>query len=376
MTSEVFFPTIGKKDLRGPSDTNARVSAALRELAAVQTSRFKTQAFKRAAAAVLGLDRPIETFIGPGGLLSPIDGVGPASARVILDVLRTGASPRVDREVQSSPKGAEITRAREGGARLLSRAEIQQVLDTPAAPGVISPADYRGDLQMHSVWSDGLETLPDLVRGCRARGYAYCAITDHSHSLAIAGGRSVAKVLDQHKAIDAINRRGGKTFRLLKGIEVNIKDDGNLDVAPADLAAFEVVLAAPHIGLRSSKDQTWRMLRAVRTRGVHVLAHPRGRMGGTRGGVVADWDQVFAAAAAAGVAVEFDGSPARQDLDYVIAERAIAAGCLFAADSDAHQTSELPYVDFAIAHARLAGVPAERVINCWPLDRLLTWLAR
>jgi histidinol phosphatase-like PHP family hydrolase len=183
-------------------------------------------------------------------------------------------------------------------------------------------------------------------------------------------------VLDQHKAIDAINRRSGRTFRMLKGIEVNIKEDGSLDVAPADLAAFEVVLAAPHSGLRSSKDQTPRMLRAVRANGVHVLAHPRGRMGGTRGGVVADWDRVFAAAAAANVAVEFDGSPARQDLDYVIAERAIAAGCLFAVDSDAHQTAEFPYADFGIAHARLASVAAERVINCWPLDRLLTWLGR
>jgi len=109
---------------------------------------------------------------------------------------------------------------------------------------------------------------------------------------------------------------------------------------------------------------------------VHVLAHPRGRMGGTRGGVSADWDRVFAAAAGAGVAVEFDGSPARQDLDYVMAERAHAAGCLFAVDSDAHRTAELPYVDFAMAHARLAGIPADRVINCWPLGRLRAWLSR
>ena len=116
------------------------------------------------------------------------------------------------------------------------------------------------------------------------------------------------------------------------------------------------------------------MLRAVRTPGVHILAHPRGRMGGTRAGVLADWDRVFATAVKANVAVELDGSPARQDLDYVLAERALAAGCLFALDSDAHRTAELPYVDFAIAHARLAGIPAARIINCWPLEKLLTWL--
>jgi putative hydrolase len=357
-------------------DANARVSTALRELAAAQTSRYKAQAFKRAAAAILSLDRPIDTLLGPGGMLPAIAGVGPASARVILDILRTGTSSRVDVEVSSSARRAEIVRARASGARLLSRAEIQQVLDTPAADGIISPADYQGDLQMHSVWSDGSETLPDLVRGCRARGYAYCAITDHSHALVGADGPPRPAVRRQHQAIDAINRRSGKAFRLLKGIEVNITPDGSLDVEPPDLAAFEVVLVAPHSGLRSAQDQTARMVRAVRTRGVHVLAHPRGRMGGTRGGVSADWDRVFAAAAAANVAVEFDGSPARQDLDYVIAAGAKAAGCLFAVDSDAHRTAELPYVEFAIAHARLAGIPTDRIINCWPLPRLLAWLRR
>jgi histidinol phosphatase-like PHP family hydrolase len=329
---------------------------------------------------VLSLDRPIESLVSAAGALAPIDGVGPASVRVILDILRTGTSSRVEREVSTSPRGEEITRAQTTGARLLSRAEIQRVLETPAAPGVVSPADYRGDLQMHSVWSDGSETLADLVAGCRARGYAYCAITDHSHALAGGGATLRATAQRQHRAIDTVNRaiarkRGGP-FRLLKGVEVNIRADGSLDVTRDDLALFDVVLAAPHSDLRSTRDQTSRMLRAVGTPGVHILAHPRGRMGGTRGGVAADWDRVFAAATAAGIAVELDGSPARQDLDYVIAERALAAGCLFALDSDAHRTAELPYVDFAIAHARLAGLPAARIINCWPLARLLTWLTR
>ena len=370
-----------REDDRSPSmDANARVSAALRALAAVQTSRYKAQAFKRAAAAVLSLDRPVESLLSPSGVLAPIDGVGPASVRVILDILRTGSSPRVEREVSSSPRSDEITRAQTTGARLLSRAEIQRVLDTPAARGVVSPADYRGDLQMHSVWSDGQETLADMVAGCQARGYAYCAITDHSHSLAAAGASLGASARRQHRAIDTIDRRlarkRGSPFRLLKGIEVNIRPDGSLDVEDDDLALFDVVLAAPHSDLRSTRDQTSRMLRAVRTPGVDILAHPRGRMGGTRGGVAADWDRVFAAAAEAGVAVEFDGSPARQDLDYVIADRALRAGCLFALDSDAHRAAELSYVDFAIAHARLAGIPADRIINCWPAARLVRWLQR
>jgi histidinol phosphatase-like PHP family hydrolase len=107
-----------------------------------------------------------------------------------------------------------------------------------------------------------------------------------------------------------------------------------------------------------------------------VLAHPRGRITGSRAGVVADWDAVFAAAVEQGVAVEIDGDPSRQDLDFSLAARALEAGCLFALDSDAHTTSQLAYADTAIAHARLAGIPPDRIINCWPTERLLAWLQR
>jgi histidinol phosphatase-like PHP family hydrolase len=90
--------------------------------------------------------------------------------------------------------------------------------------------------------------------------------------------------------------------------------------------------------------------------------------------VVADWDAVFQAAVRRNVAIEIDGDPARQDLDYTLAAHALAAGCLFALDSDAHTTAQLSYADTALAHARLAGIPSERIVNCWPLDRLLSWL--
>jgi histidinol phosphatase-like PHP family hydrolase len=109
---------------------------------------------------------------------------------------------------------------------------------------------------------------------------------------------------------------------------------------------------------------------------VHILGHPRGRKYGTRPGVNADWDAVFAAAARTGVAIEIDGDPSRQDVDYTLVPRAVRAGCLIALDSDAHSTAELDYALIAIAHARLAGVPPERVINTWPLDRLLEWARR
>jgi putative hydrolase len=144
-------------------------------------------------------------------------------------------------------------------------------------------------------------------------------------------------------------------------------------VAPEDLKSFEIVLAAPHSKLRILDDQTPRMLRAVRTRGVHVLAHPRGRVIGSRAGVVADWDRIFKEAAKLKVAVEIDGDPSRQDLDFSLAERARDAGCLFALDSDAHNGEQLAFAETAIAHAHLARIPASRIVNTWPIERLLEW---
>jgi putative hydrolase len=116
------------------------------------------------------------------------------------------------------------------------------------------------------------------------------------------------------------------------------------------------------------------MVNAVKAPGVAILGHPRGRMFNSRPGISADWDVVFAEAAKRGVAIELDGNWHRQDIDYRLAARALAAGCIFALDSDAHATGELRFSEYAIAHARLAGIPAERVINCWSEARLEEWM--
>ena len=117
------------------------------------------------------------------------------------------------------------------------------------------------------------------------------------------------------------------------------------------------------------------MLAALQHPAVRILAHPRGRMTGSRAGVIANWDVVFEAAAQRGVAIEIDGDPARQDLDFTLGRQALAFGCLFALDSDAHTTGQLSYAETALAHARLAAIPADRIVNCWPLERLLAWLS-
>jgi histidinol phosphatase-like PHP family hydrolase len=354
------------------TDMNGRIAALLRDFAAIQKSKQSMWGYKRAASTILTLEEPIESFLQPDGTLRKIPNIGPSSSRVILEVLQTGTSPTVERAIEQSGQTEDIARRRDLRGHFLSRAQVLAALRNTRLTGPRLD-EYRGDLQMHSTWSDGSQSLEDIVAAGIARGYDYCAVTDHSYGLKIAGGVSMEELAQQHVEIDRLNKQHRGEFRLLKGIEANIRADGTVDMEPRELALLEIVVAAPHSSLRVATDQTARMVSAVKTKGVHILGHPRGRMYGSRPGVTADWEKVFKAAKRSGVAIEIDGDPARQDLDHDIARAAVALGCTFALDSDAHSTGELRYVETAIAHARLAGVPADRIINCWPLGRLLEW---
>jgi putative hydrolase len=356
------------------SDTNSLIAGLLRDLAAVQTSTQSKWGYKRAAATIQAMSEPVESLLLPNGTLRKIPNIGPSSTRVILEVLRTGSSATVEEALRSSPRKNDVAVSRQLRDGFLSGAQVAAALRNPALEG---PAleDYRGDLQMHSVWSDGTQTLEEIVEAGLARGYEYSAVTDHSYGLPIANGVSMADLGRQHREIDRLNKRYKGRFRLLKGIEANIGADGSIDMEPGELRRMEIVVAAPHSSLRSPLPQTARMIAAVSAPGVHILGHPRGRKYGTRPGVTADWDRVFTVAARTRVAIEIDGDPSRQDVDYDLARRAVRAGCLFALDSDAHSAAELQYSETAIAHARLGGVPRDRVVNCWPLDRLLEWAA-
>jgi putative hydrolase len=355
-------------------DVNAVVGGYLRDLAFAQSSEQKMFGYKRAAAAILSLDLPLTELVAADGTLPRISGIGPGSTRVIREILETGASATVERAIDQSERRADIERRRRLRRHFLSRAEVRRILgdSTCGGPDV---AQYRGDLQMHSEWSDGVPTVDEIAEACVARRYQYAAVTDHSYGLKIARGMSMAQAAAQRRAIEGVNARYGGQFRLLQGIEANIDTAGHLDLTPDEAATFDVVLAAPHSRLRKDEDQTERMTTAVQHSAVRILAHPRGRISGSRAGVRADWTAVFEAARRRGVAIELDGDPSRQDLDFTLAREALARGCLFALDSDAHTTAQLSYAENALAHARMAGIPADRIVNCWPLERLLAWLS-
>jgi putative hydrolase len=373
--SEMALPSMEQQPQSPPrADINAIVGGLLRDLAFIQTSKAKMFGYKRAAAAVLALEEPLTTIFGQGHETRRIPGIGPASTRVILEVLGSGESPTVEAAIAGSSHATEVQQRRSLRQHFLSRAEVLRIL-ADHSYGEPSADQYLGDVQMHSEWSDGASTLDEIVDACVGRGYHFAAVTDHSHGLKIAGGLTRDEALQQRKAIEHLNRTQGGRFWLIQGIEANIGSDGRLDLTDDEAGEFELVLAAPHSHLRKAYDQTERLLAAIRNPRVRILAHPRGRIKESRGGVIAEWDAVFEVAAQEGVAMEIDGDPARQDLDFTLAARALAAGCLFALDSDAHTTAQLTYAETAIAHARLAGIAASRIVNCWSNDRLGAWLS-
>ncbi len=359
---------------RPTPDANAAIADLLRALASKEAAPVLKATYARAATVVDALGAPLATLLKPDGTFTPTDGIGTAAARVIVEVLRTGSSPTVERAVARSRPRARVPAHPTPRDTFLDEAAVAAALADPALGGP-TLADYRGDLQMHSTYSDGRQPLEAIVTTGIARGYEYAAVTDHAYGLPVARGVSMARLSDQHREIDRLNERHAGRFRIIKGIEANIRADGTIDMAPSELRLLELVVAAPHSALRSDHDQTPRFVAAVRAPGVHILGHPRGRKRGVRTGVSVDWDRVFEAAARSTVAIEIDGDPRRQDIDHVLARRALDAGCLFALDSDAHATGEWVFAETAIAHARLARIPPERIINCWPLPFLLEWAA-
>lgn len=350
-------------------DVNLVLGGLLYDLAHVAGESPRAWGYKRAAKAVLRLDRQITPLVETN-MFKAIPGIGPTTDRIAREVIYDGGSPFVDRAVSEAGKEEAVRKLRALRSNFLSYAAVAEILKRRAQP---SRSRYRGDFQMHSVWSDGSEPLASIVDACIARGQSCAGITDHSYGLAIARGMSMARVTEQHAEIDALNRKYRDRFRMFKGIEANIRPDGTIDMTAEELRRFEFVVASPHSLLRKSDDQTARMVGAVSQPGVAILGHPQGRRFNTRPGVQARWDEVFTVAARRQVAIEIDGSWDRQDVHYELAARALEHGCIFALDSDAHAHAELEFSQIAIAHARLAGIPEKRIVNYWSNEKIVEW---
>ena len=244
-------------------------------------------------------------------------------------------------------------------------------------PTLITLPDLRGDLQMHTTWSDGAVDVMGMAQAAIGLGYEYILITDHTFGLGIVNGLTPERVKEQRTEIDKVNadlKKHKIKFTVLQGVEVEVKSDGALDLPDETLATCDLVQASVHTSLTQPRDKiTQRAIAAMRNPHIDILGHPAGRIINEREGADYDWDALFKIAKEYGVALEINASPERLDLNDVNARRAIELGCVLSISTDAHNPAMLGNMMYGIGLARRAWVPAARVINTWGLEKLLKW---
>ncbi len=241
-------------------------------------------------------------------------------------------------------------------------------------PELIELNDIRGDLQFHTDWSDGKASLEEMTKAAIQRGLEYILVTDHSHGLGITGGVTSDDLVKQGREIDLLNKKYEGKMRVLKGVEVEVKADGSLDLSDQALRSLDLVVAAVHSSLRQERDRiTERYIRAIENPYVHILAHPTGRLIGERDGTDADWERIFKAAASTGTLLEINATPQRLDLPDNLVRRARELGCRFVISTDAHIMEHFDFLFFGVGVARRAGLTAADIINTWPWERLVNW---
>lgn len=241
-------------------------------------------------------------------------------------------------------------------------------------PALVTVSDIRGDLHVHSDWSDGGAPLEAMVEAARDRGYEYVAITDHSGGIGVAGGLSPDRLLDQISLIRRLDREM-EGIRILAGSEVDIKRDGSLDFSDELLAQLDWVIASVHSGFNQSEDQmTARMIRAIENPHVDAVAHPTGRLIGKREAYAVDLEAVFRAAARTGTALEINSFPERLDLVDTQARRAQELGVTLVVNTDAHAQVHLDNIRYGVAMARRGWAEPRAVLNTRSYEELKGWL--
>jgi DNA polymerase (family 10) len=243
-------------------------------------------------------------------------------------------------------------------------------------PALVQDADIRGVLHAHTDRSDGGNTLEEMTNAAMERGYQYFGVTDHSKSAGYAGGLSIEEIEQQHVEIERLNGKYRRRFRVLKGIESDILEDGSLDYPNDILARFDFIVASVHSRFRLDKAaQTQRVIRAVSNPFTTILGHPTGRQLLRRPGYEIDVPEVLRACAKHGVTVEINANPWRLDLDWRWHREALQLGCMMSINPDAHSTSELDLTHWGVELARKGWVPKTRVLNCLSADQLAKHLA-
>ncbi len=334
--------------------------AALRRIAFLleraREDTYKVKAFRGAAATILPLsDAELARHVAEGSL-TDLPGIGASSARLIAAAVQ-GELPERLAKAEHDLAGPLTEDGAGDGLR----------------------ARLRGDLHSHSDWSDGGSPIEEMAFTAIELGHDYLVLTDHSPRLRIAHGLSAERLTRQLGVVDAVNDHlAGTGFTLLKGIEVDILDDGSLDQSDELLDRLDLRVASVHSKLAmDARAMTRRMVSAIRNPRTNVLGHCTGRLvtggRGTRAQSEFDARAVFEAAVEHDVAIEINARPERRDPPTRLLELARDVGCVFSIDSDAHAPGQLDFLVLGCARAEAAGIDADRIVNTWPQERLLDW---
>ena len=311
----------------------------------------RVMAYRNAADIVEGLTEAERERHGAANSWQSLPGIGPKTAKVIAQAW-VGREPDVLVELRSAAKD-------------LGGGDIRTSL--------------KGDLHVHSNWSDGSAPIEEMMLAAKELGHEYCALTDHSPRLKVANGLSAERLRKQLAVIDEL-RDIVAPMQILTGIEVDILEDGSLDQEPELLERLDVVVASVHSKLSmDAPSMTRRMIKAVTNPHADVLGHCTGRLvtggRGIRPESKFDAEEVFTACRDAGTAVEINSRPERRDPPTRLLNLALEIGCLFSIDTDSHAPGQLEFLGYGAQRALDAGVPTERIVNAWSAEKLLEWTA-
>ena len=340
--------------------TNVEVAELLARQAE-RESGILSRAFRRAARSAFLWPEEVAQVAAQNRSLTELRSIGPFIDRQIRSWL--------DKPPQSNKKTSEIRRD------FISMAEAKRALARKTGWA----KKLRGDLQMHTRWSDGSGTIAEMAEAATKRSYEYIGITDHSQGLKIAGGIDEHALKKQGKEIvklNLLNRKSGQDLVVLRSVEMNLSRRGEGDMSPESLSALDLVLGSFHSSLRITEDQTDRYLVALHNPNIQILGHPRGRIYNYRLGLKADWPRVFAEAARLDKALEVDCYPDRQDLNVDLLKVAREYGTRISLGTDAHHPWQLEFIELGLAAVLRAKLPTQQIVNFMRIPALRNWIQR
>ena len=319
-----------------------------------------SRAFRRAARSAFLWPEEASDLVAQNRSLTELRGIGPFIEKQIRQWIEKPQRAKTPSAIRQD---------------FLSLAEARRLLATRPA----WTKKLRGDLQMHTGWSDGSGTVAEMADAAANRSYDYVAITDHSKGLKIAGGIDESALKRQGAEITKVNAAASTSdahVTVLRSIEMNLNPRGQGDMSPDSLRSLDLVLGSFHSALRTTEDQTERYLAALRNPHVHILGHPRGRIYNFRIGLKADWPRVFAEAARLDKALEIDCYPDRQDLNVKLLKTAADHGARISLGTDAHHAWQLDFIELGLAAALHAKIPDDRIVNFMSVIELKAWAQR